>query len=376
MQSFRILDGQARYLVAAVTLLIATLVTAFMPVITSAAQVTERSVALSSSAAARTGVEYTIKFTAVSAATSVVLDFCSESPLIGDDCTKPAGFDVDSGAITGFTKDAASDDKTYIGTAGTISTGVNTLVLTGVTNPSANGTFYVRILTYTSGAPAYTSTSPGTHVDDGAVAVAINNTIGVSAAVLESLTFCVSGADTITDGCASGITAPTLRLGVDQGNGVVALDDQTLSTGNVYTQISTNASRGAVVNLKSNATDCGGLLRGGTQDPEDRCNIAPALAADFEAGDGKFGLRTTTVAGGTGTFQPSTFYATNTEYRMNYISGNATGVTSPYGDPFLNTDNQPATNKKMTVTFGATAAPGTPAGLYSADINLVATGTF
>lgn len=381
MQSFRILDGQARYLVAAVTLLIATLITAIMPIVAGAAQVTERSVALSSSAPAATGVSYTIKFTAATSATDIVLDFCGGSPLIGDTCGALAGFSVGTGTISGFTKDVASDSNTYIGEGGTITAGANELVLSGITNPNATGSFYVRILTFAAGnADGYASAAPGTYVDDGAVAVAINNTIGVAAAVLESLTFCVSG-QTLADGCigsgaaAPALTAPTLRLGADQGGGVIALDDQAIYTGDVYTQISTNAGSGAVVSLKSSTTDCGGLLRAGTQPVADRCSIAPALLADFALGAGKFGVKTAASTGGAGAFQQGANYS-NTEYRMNYVAGNATGVTSTYGDPFLNTNSAPATNRNMTLTFGATAAPGTPAGLYSADINLVATGTF
>lgn len=63
---------------------------------------------------------------------------------------------------------------------------------------------------------------------------------------------------------------------------------------------------------------------------------------------------------------------------MNFTTGAnpASGVTSTYGDQFLTTSGAPALNKNMTLTFGASAANNTPAGSYSADLSLIATGKF
>ena len=86
-------------------------------------------------------------------------------------------------------------------------------------------------------------------------------------------------------------------------------------------------------------------------------------------------LRTGVGAGANGTLVPSAGYS-NATYALNWLIGDATGVTSTYGDPFLNTASKPANNQNMTLTFGASVTNDTPAGLYSADLSLIATGKF
>lgn len=60
---------------------------------------------------------------------------------------------------------------------------------------------------------------------------------------------------------------------------------------------------------------------------------------------------------------------------MRYVDAND-GVTSPFGDRFLETAEAPANNKNMALTFGVAASNNTPAGNYSADLSLIAVGTF
>lgn len=62
---------------------------------------------------------------------------------------------------------------------------------------------------------------------------------------------------------------------------------------------------------------------------------------------------------------------------LNYNSTDqSTGVTSTYGDPFFSTDGAPVSNQNLQVVFGASVAPNTPAGNYSAGLSLIATGKF
>lgn len=368
----------------------ALLVSAVLPVLTpslaAADQLTDRSIQLSSSTVSATGVSYTVNFKAIQAAGAVVLDFCSDSPLVGITCTAPTGFSASGAAL-----DSASTTAGYAitGTPGastikltkTISAG-DTLafVLTGITNPSASGPLYVRIVTYvdSTAAGTYTDEDPGTHKDDGAVAMSITSKISVSGAVLESMLFCVSGA-TITANCGT-TTAPTLKLGQDLGNGVTALGTS-ISTGTLYTQISTNAVGGAVINLKSSALNCGGLKLVGSTDANNCFIAAAGAASDISAGEAKFGVKagtasaTSGVTDASGTLVPAGSYDT-THYRMNGVTNNSTGVTSSYGDPFLTTSNAAANNQNMQLTFGAQISNNTPAGLYSADLSLIATGKF
>src|SRR5690606_2020028 len=112
-------------------------------------------------------------------------------------------------------------------------------------------------------------------IDQGVVTISITDTIAVSGAVLESMLFCVAS-DEITANCANATSnLPTLQLGEDVG-GNTALVPTAVSTGILYTQLSTNAATGAVISLKSDAVDCGGMLRAGD---EGNCYIQPALAS-------------------------------------------------------------------------------------------------
>lgn len=393
MRSFRIFDRRVGSIIAVAALLFA----AVMPSMVFAAQATTRSIALSSSSADADDVTYDVKFTpATSGAGAVVIEFCSNSPLLADDCTPPdAGFDA-SGATTtsaNFTMGTKTTNKVILTVSPTLSAGTATeIVLDHINNPTAAGALYARIATYDNATDAgnkYPSMeATDGYKDNGSVAMSITPTIGVSGAVLESMTFCVSG-ETIAAGCAGGgahapsLTAPTLRLGQDLGNGVVALSS-TLSEGSIYTQLSTNAVSGAVVRLKSSATNCGGLKLVGSSDASN-CYIHPALQTGVATNDttAKFGVETTTAAGvgtSSGTLRPyddgTGAYYGNSAYALNGAADNLTGVTSQYGDPFLDTNSAPVNNMGMQLKFGAVVTSETPAGLYSADLSLIATGKF
>lgn len=382
MNTLRIFNDKARYIAIAAVLLL----TLVIPVLASADQVTERSIELSSATVGAASTTYQVKFKAVAAAGAFVVDFCTNSPLIGQTCNAPGGMVATAAdsATVGVTDVTGAASKFTVTKPITAGEDVD-VVVTGITNPSAAGTVYARIVTYDNGTNAanYASNDLGTgNVDDGSVALAFTDNISVSGDVLESLSFCVSGAS-ISNGCVVSTDpedAPTLKLGKDLGNGVIALDPSEVSTKPLYTQISTNAVGGAIVSLKSSTANCGGLVSAGPAG----CGIKPADSTvtpvfDDATGGGKalFGVKTATSTGGDGSFSPLGSYG-NSNYFMNFTSGAnpSTGVTSTYGDQFLSTEGAPALNRNMTLTFGASAANNTPAGSYSANISLIATGTF
>ena len=376
MVSFKLDNRQVVSLITIAALLYVVIA----PALTFAAQLTERSIALTSASVDATDVTYDTHFTADGNAGAFVINFCSNTPLIGEPCDVPPDFNA-SGATsttTGFTDVSALDANTLV-VAGTITADDEVAVaLDGIDNPSVAGPIYARIVTYDSDthADSYDPENLGTgNVDEGSIAVSITPTIGVSGSVLESMTFCVSAA-AITADCGT-TTPPVLKLGETVGD-VVALVSSEVSDGSIYTQMSTNAVNGAVVRLRSNTVDCGGLRRAGAPTA---CNISPALQTGIAAGEAKFGVKTATAtntgSNPVGTLQPvSGSGYNNSTYALNYVAGNATGVTSEFGDPFLDTNNAPANNKNMQLTFGASVSNSTPAGQYSADINLIATGKF
>lgn len=379
-------DRKARYIAAAVAILLAMI----LPALVSAAQITSRSVVLSTASANADDATYQVNFTAVGAAGAFVVDFCQESPLVGSTCTAPAGFDATnaSSTTTNFTDVSDLDANTLVVTRSSswAASAPISVELDNIDNPTNAGTIYARILTYASdtNADEYTSTdldgvdNLGGPIDDGGVAISITDTASVSGAVLETLQFCALSVAP-TAACANAsvdANKPVLRLGDDVG-GVVALDDS-ISEGTIFTQISTNAASGAVVSLKS-ANPCGGLMRVGASG----CDIEAALTGSPVAtGSGSFGMRIVNGtdpdagANSSGTYQINGSFYNGSDLLFNYVSGDASGVTSTYGDQILNTSGNPARNKNMNLVFGASSNASVPAGNYANSITLIATGTF
>lgn len=345
----------------------------------AAEQLPSRSVQLSSASAAATDVTYIFDFTVNSAAGAFVVDFCSNSPLVGSACVAPAGMTVAGVTVSpsGYVKNAM-DSNTFAVAATLAAESTHTVTVSGVTNPSASGVVYARIITYDTltNAQLYTPEDLGAGtVDGGTIAFSITDTVGVSGSVLESVTFCVSGT-AIGENCTN-VAQPVLKLGEQTGD-VLALTPSAVSEGVIYAQVSTNAANGVTVNLKSSAMQCGGLLRAGGGVA---CDIGPALDDGISAGQALFGVKvepiTDTAPQASGVFKAATgsIYGP-LRFSLNFVSGDASGITSTFGDPFLDTDDAPANNKNVALRFGASVSNDTPAGLYSTDLSLIAAGKF
>lgn len=367
-----------------VFLAVATLVlglSAALAPLASAGQLVEKSISLSSSSAGAEGVSYSLGFKSVKAAEALVVDFCSNSPLVGQSCNAPAGLDVTavSSETLGFSDTVAIDNNTLVAT-GAIAAGSEVAIkFDGLNNPTSSGTIYARLVTYDTKAHAqsYQSNSIGAGAtDSGSVAMAITDTITFGVQVPETINFCISE-QVIAENC-SGVVVPDLQLGAEAEDDSYVLSSDMVSTDQIYTQLSTNALSGAVVRLTSSAAGCGGLLR--TSDPS-ACDILPALGEDIQPGQAKFGVKTAASTGTgsnpSGVLQPfnGSVY-NNNSFALNFVSDEASGVTSVYGDPFIDTNGQPANNQNMAITFGASISDQTPAGDYSTKLNLVVTGRY
>lgn len=367
MRSLSIINRRARAVFAAAILVFGTLI----PSLVSAATVTSRSIALSSSVKGTASVTYKVVFTSPSSTKDFVLDFC-DSAALGTTCNTPSGFDASSiaTATSGYSV-TSNDTNTATVTLTSAGTSVD-VELSGITNPTNAGVIYARITTYAGTSDYSSATALGTVQDDGGVAINITDGFGVSGRVAETMLFCASGsASAIGTGCSTNVTSPNLTLGT---NGVLST---TLSEGTIKTQISTNAANGAVVYLKSDAAGCGGLVREGTGTVASRCNITPVTgsAAAIANGTAKFGLRIGNLGGtGSTTARAGSYDATN--FFLNYVNGDASGVTGPYGDQIYTTGNAPINDGTADLTFGAAISGLTPAGNYKASMNLIATGTF
>ena len=331
-------------------------------------------------------VGYEVKFTPEESAGAFVIDFCANSPLIGQSCTVPNDMDVSGAATTDATLVALEmTDNKVVATKSMTADAPQTVTLTGLTNPTDAGAIYARIVTFanSAAAEAYDSTTPGTWVDTGSVSMYFNSNITVSGTVLETLKFCVAAVALTPDCGNADDSLASLVLGAEQGvgSGVFALTTGSIHERSLFTQINTNAASGAAVRLRSSAP-CGGLLRAG----ETVCDIAPAPLAGFTGFDeAYFGIKlgalastpATGATGAVGTLVPAAGSGYNaTAFKINFAEGGATGVTSTLGDPFLDTNNAPATNQNMEIKFGATITNDTPGGTYSTDLSMIAVGKF
>lgn len=398
MKIHKWLDRRLGFLSGASVLVLGIMVPAFVPAFASADVLETRSIQMSSSQSGATGVKYELNLSnvpgGIPAAGGLIIDFCSNGSLIGTACTAPSGMDVGSGltADSGTVTRVAANTIEWVPASAVAANGSVDVTFSGITNPApttpltSSYTFYARITTYATsptGTGNYTSdTSVGSYTDSGGIALAIANQIGVTAYVMETMTFCVSGAAPAY-GCTN-TTDPSQTLGEEVGtSGVYALQTGKVSTGTDWAQLSTNASQGAVVDLKSSTTGCGGLEHFG----DNACGIAPQASttagATISPGDAEFGLTIDATGSdpttGTGTSSGALASAGNyssSNYYIDYTSGDASGVTSSYGSPLFNSASKPVSNKNISFTFGASTAPDTPAGKYSANLNLIATGTF
>ncbi len=369
---------------------IATIVGGVLPGTVSAGQVTSRSIAMSSSAPSASSVTYTVTFTPATSIThpDVILDFCSNDPLIGDSCTATAGTDVpnfSSAAASGWTVTTIGSNRGIKLTTSTVNFTAatpTTITVTGVTNPSATNYFYGRILTYlTGGAGANTSVSPGTYQDYGGVALTTTSNISITSKVFETLSYCV-----FQSSCG---TPPALTLG-DATTGALSVTSAYVNSNAQYT-IATNAGSGAAVVMRGTT-----LCRSGTPS---NCNTGSAsqytitgiggTSATSSVGSEQFGfcVNTTGATGGLAAQAPynDTINNCNSGLTTGTYSGTSkfgfndttsTGGTNNATGSSVMTSTGAISSYTGTFSFLGNIAATTEAGIYTTSLNTVATGTF
>lgn len=383
-------------------------------------------------------VVYSVSFTTATTASvgSVVVEFCdgSSSPIIGDTCTAPTGFDLHalnpgatlaintSTGITGLSVDntnSTANELVLTRTAGSVNSGVATnFVLgtpganlynntNGITNPTdtdsvtggtQNGTFYARIHTKAS------TDGSGADIDAGGIALSLNNQITITSKVQERLTFCVFVDATFapTNDCSTQNQSVTsINLGDDHG----VLDDAgAYADGTAFYTISTNATSGAAIRLKGTTLK---LSAACSDSPGQNCSIDPigGTAAQRAIGTEQFGLCTYEFTAGSSSLTvDSTYDGTG---GGTGVCANGSGLSSPDDSNSGTSNAQTAgvvggtepyfaydTSNTIT-TYGDTVATkpaGTPStgrffflgdiasntepGIYSTTLNLIATGTY
>ena len=405
-----------------------------------------------SGAAGGTNVTYTVGFDMPTTGNvgAIVVEFCNDSnggPVVLETCTAPTGLDVDTSSavanqngISGFTKVTGgvvnSANRFAIqGTAAPITSNTsNTITLdgrtvpasdvkfdiTGITNPSATGTFYARIIVYATNtnlpSTSWVSTSTdgtngiGTRAHDGGIALSTANQLTVTARVQEVLEFCIgTDDDSQTAGLAGGpgariaanscvnVDGTDIDLGVVESSTIQRTSDSDIGTsGNDgVAMIRTNGIDGAAVFYKaeqeSGITNGAGTLR---QAGIDDCTTLTAVnnACFNSAGGGSTNPTKTAITNGTENFgmtltnldRSAGGATTALSCNTNYNGDGSCGAAAPTGyawDPTgafdtIASSNGPLDDEMVNIEFAATASPTTPTGLYTVTANFVATSQF
>lgn len=190
-----------------------------------------RSITLSTSAAAATDVTYTVEFNTDPTAgpaniEAIVVEFCDDSAIIGDaSCIVPSGFNSNKDqlalanqvGINGLSVNTVnSDNNTLILTrGGPVNINPNTLISfdlgasganDGITNPDlGNYSFFARVLTYSTAAAAvnYSSGNPGIFNDANGIALTTANAVRLSTVSPPILFFCVAQSFSVPYDCSS-----------------------------------------------------------------------------------------------------------------------------------------------------------------------------
>jgi len=409
MSKYSALIKRASNATAALALTVASLTPAVMLGSSAkAGQMSERQILMSNSQI-NTASSYTVSFkpTATTTIERIVVDFCEDSPIIGDDCSDPMDTMVfpTTGTVSVLLNGANGINFTVSGTDGTedevilsaadgsgrtvtaANSDVVSFVITGITNEIATpGSFYARIVTYETHNAAYADNNVGSYIDAGGVALATTSDITINARVKETLVFCVGATldyNTITD-CGTGWSNQTIDLGVLESATTATSPVDVIGTdGNDHEGaflLTTNAFYGADIyytsanSLRVGETTC----ENGDTFSTDQCINADAVTAAFpSAGTEKFGMlvnsfRDNEIPDGEGSWS---WADTNGVTAGTPTYANGYGWDTD-GQTLLGGTSSVVVNDVYQLTFKANVAATTPSGFYSTSANFVAVGQF
>jgi hypothetical protein len=404
----------------------------------SAAQLTSRSLAISSGVPSASSVQYTFTFTLPSTSDVEGLRFTACTTAIGTypggSCSPPtalsfssATFGTQSGwqGATNFSVDgtgandctAAANVLCAKRTDATAQTATSrTIRFDTITNPSdTNTAFFVGISTYDNNTWSNSGGAGNLRVDSGTTASATVQTLTINAAVAEVLNFCI-GSSTVDDATTSVAGDCTSVAGTSINIGT--LDTSAINVSPVNTNggdnkngvamIRTNAVNGATVAydaIQQSGTNHKGTLRisGATcnatdTDLTDQCIRAQGTTqGTFTAGTERYGMTIAGVNCGSTTSYTCTYSsgAYNLAPQSNYIgkSGNVycnVCNTSDSGNGYAWDDTGTAQiiassassttkvidDETLILKFASTPSITTPFGAYTAQADFIAVATY
>lgn len=160
----------------------------------NAAEVSNRSILMQNSQVSAV-TQHQVRFDFITGAStgSVVIEYCSNTPLFIVACTPPAGMNtsavtfISESGETGFSIHGNTNANRIVLTrpAAVVTPQPSSYLLGNITNPSTLGTFYARISTYAS------TDGTGARIDEGGVAMSTAAPVSVGAYVPPVLLFCL-----------------------------------------------------------------------------------------------------------------------------------------------------------------------------------------
>jgi hypothetical protein len=285
---------------------------------------------------------------------SIMLEFCSEGPIVGDPCTGPAGFKLSTGTLiaqsgeTGFVVDLSSTDNVLVLTRAPLATTATNVTFTmdNITNPSAVGSYFARLQTFA------TNDASGPATDYGGLAFSMNQEVNITTTVPPFLYFCVGVSISGTD-CT---TATGDQVNFGDFNSLVA------STAETQMVVSTNGPTGYVITANGTTLTSG-------------INTIPAIAADdvSRPGTSQFGMNLRAnsdpavgeepLSSGPGPGIPAAAY--NIPNRFQFSPGDTVASSTAPDYP-----------RKFTASYIANIAKAQEAGIYVSTLTYLATAGF
>jgi hypothetical protein len=316
------------------------------------AQLPARSIELSTASAGATD-NYQLTFTVpqFEILGSIKLQFCAESPLIGNPCTIPVGMDLSGAALASQTAGAGFSILSAGGTDIVLTRPLNpagvgplTFRFTGIKNPSNTGSYFGRIQTYAS------VDASGSSTDYGGLAFSINEAVNITATVPPYLYFCV-GISVTGVNCATA-TGDYINFGT--------FSPAVASVAQTQMVAGTNADTGYFIQVDGTTLTSG-------------INVIPNLAIPdvSRPGVSQFGINLVAnsdpqvgqAPAGSGVGQPTNGYKTANSYK--FVNSDTVASTP-----------QPDEARRYTTSYIANVAKDQAPGIYVTTLTYVATAGF
>ncbi len=300
---------------------------------------------------------------------SIRFEYCTTA---SGTCTTPTGLSTTSATlgsesgITGFTVNNTTQGAPYVTrTAANVTASTTAVIqLNSITNPSTEGTFFVRINTYTAAALG------GTVTDTGTVAASTAEQIILTGTMPESLIFCAGAKVSTTSSIPDCSTATSGAVSFNQ------LFSPT-DTAVAYSQMaaSTNAGTGYVITVNGPTMTSG-------------ANTIPAMssATTSTKGVGQFGMNlkantssaASTFPGSSAEIAPA---SDGVDFRGQATAGYNTVDTFKFvsGDTVANSANGgagPTNSQIYTASYIVNVAGNQLAGTYTSTLTYICTPTF